>query len=52
MRACGKITSKLLPHTFATAIRTETKITTSAIDMTTKPDQAEHIIASGYADAV
>ena len=37
---------------FATAIRTETGILTSAVGLITEPEQAEHIIQSGEADAV
>ena len=37
---------------FATAIRTEANIPTAAVGLITEPEQAEHIIASGEADAV
>ena len=37
---------------FATAIRTETGILTSAVGLITDADQAEHILATGEADAV
>jgi 2,4-dienoyl-CoA reductase-like NADH-dependent reductase (Old Yellow Enzyme family) len=37
---------------FATAIRTEANIPTAAVGLITEPEQAEHIIATGEADAV
>jgi 2,4-dienoyl-CoA reductase-like NADH-dependent reductase (Old Yellow Enzyme family) len=37
---------------FATAIRTEAGIATGAVGMITSPSQAEHILATGQADAV
>lgn len=37
---------------FATAIRSEVEILTSAVGLLTEPDQVEHIVASGEADAV
>jgi len=52
MRACRKVTSKLLPLPFATAIRTEASFPTAALGLITEPKDAEHIIATGEADAV
>ena len=37
---------------FATAIRTETGIMTTAVGLITEPEQADHIIQTGEADAV
>ena len=37
---------------FATAIRTETGIMTTAVGLITEPEQANHIIQTGEADAV
>ena len=37
---------------FATAIRTEVGIPTTGVGLITEPEQAEHIVASGEADAV
>ena len=37
---------------FATAIRTEANIPTAAVGLITEPEQAEHIITTGEADAV
>ena len=37
---------------FASAIRTEANIPTAAVGLITEPEQAEHIIATGEADAV
>jgi 2,4-dienoyl-CoA reductase-like NADH-dependent reductase (Old Yellow Enzyme family) len=52
MRACRKVTSKLLPLPFATAIRAEASLPTAALGLITEPEHAEHIIATGEADAV
>jgi 2,4-dienoyl-CoA reductase-like NADH-dependent reductase (Old Yellow Enzyme family) len=52
MRACRKVTSKLLPLPFATAIRTEASFPTAALGLITEPEHAEHIIATGEADAI
>jgi 2,4-dienoyl-CoA reductase-like NADH-dependent reductase (Old Yellow Enzyme family) len=41
-----------VPLPFATAIRTEANIPTAAVGLITEPEQTEHIIASGEADAV
>jgi len=37
---------------FATAIRTECEIPTSAVGLITEPEQAEHILETGEADAI
>ena len=37
---------------FATAIRTEVGIPTTGVGLITEPEQAEHIVTSGEADAV
>ena len=37
---------------FTTAIRTEANIPTAAVGLITEPEQAEHIITTGEADAV
>jgi 2,4-dienoyl-CoA reductase-like NADH-dependent reductase (Old Yellow Enzyme family) len=37
---------------FATALRTEAEILTSAVGLITEPEQADHIVVSGEADAV
>jgi 2,4-dienoyl-CoA reductase-like NADH-dependent reductase (Old Yellow Enzyme family) len=37
---------------FATAIRAETGIMTTAVGLITEPEQADHIIQTGEADAV
>lgn len=37
---------------FATAIKTEADIATAAVGLITEPEQAEHIVATGEADAV
>ena len=37
---------------FTTAIRTEANIPTAAVGLITEPEQAEHIISTGEADAV
>jgi 2,4-dienoyl-CoA reductase-like NADH-dependent reductase (Old Yellow Enzyme family) len=52
MRACRKVTSKLLTLPSATAIRTEANIPTAAVSLITEPEQAERIVATGKADAV
>jgi hypothetical protein len=49
MRACRKVTSKLLPLPFATAIRTEANIPSTSVGFTT---EAGYIIATSEADAV